>query len=145
MVRVADWLLYDGVRLRTTKGGGGGVIESVTTYETKLRHKRWSHMVSTEGPDELHAMAARLGLKREWFQSGSFDHYDITPPKRQLALKLGALEVNARLVLFGNYDYRRRRPTCFVPDRYVRELAAIGVVVQQPSAGTRDGYATDEA
>lgn len=39
---------------------------------------RWCHMVSDLGPDvlELHAMAAKLGLKRAWFQG---DHYDLTP------------------------------------------------------------------
>lgn len=85
------------------------LVDPVRTYPTKLRHKEWSHMVSTVSADELHAFAARLGLKRAWFQSGSFDHYDITPSKRARALELGAREVSARALLYCNYDYARRR------------------------------------
>jgi hypothetical protein len=101
------------------------LVDDVTQHETTLRHKKWSHMVSTVSPEELHAMADKLGLKRSWFQSGSFDHYDITPPKRALALKLGAVGVSARILLFGNYDYARRRPTCIVPEPYASELAKL--------------------
>lgn len=46
--------------------------------------------------DELHAFATRLGLKRSWFQSKpgrpEYDHYDLTRNKRDLALKLGAID-----------------------------------------------------
>jgi hypothetical protein len=49
--------------------------------------------------DELHAFAARLGLKRAWFQSRpgrpEMDHYDCTRSKRELALKLGAVDEDA--------------------------------------------------
>lgn len=44
----------------------------------------------------LHAFAAKLGLKREWFQDHRFaPHYDLTASKRELALKLGAKFVPA--------------------------------------------------
>ena len=61
---------------------------------TNLRHKMWSHMV-TDGDsfDELHAMAERIGLRREWFQG---DHYDVVPAKRALAIRSGAVAVTAR-------------------------------------------------
>jgi len=42
---------------------------------------------------ELHEMADRLGLKREWYQSRSTPHYDLSKTKRVLALKLGAIEI----------------------------------------------------
>lgn len=45
----------------------------------------------------------------EWFQRASFDHYDITPPKRAQAIRLGAREVKSRALLFCNYDYAIRR------------------------------------
>ncbi len=101
------------------------LVDGVTEYETKLRHKSWSHMVSTVGVDELHAMADRLGLKRSWFQTGSFNHYDITPPKRLMAIRFGAVSVDSRLILFGNYDYANRRPGRAVPEPYASQLAAV--------------------
>lgn len=48
---------------------------------------------------ELHAFAARLGLKRAWFQSGTrngkncLDHYDLTRNMREKALNFGAVQV----------------------------------------------------
>ena len=44
---------------------------------------------------ELHAMAKRIGLKFEWFQNkDSLKHYDLTEPKRNTAVKHGAVEVD---------------------------------------------------
>lgn len=43
--------------------------------------------------DELHALAARIGLKRSWFQG---DHYDLVPSKRAAALAAGATELPRR-------------------------------------------------
>ena len=46
---------------------------------------------SLESLEELHAFAARLGLKREWFQDHFIaPHYDLSPAKHALALHLGA-------------------------------------------------------
>lgn len=46
--------------------------------------------------DELHAFAARLGLKRSWFQTKpgrpDHDHYDLTRGKRARAIALGAVD-----------------------------------------------------
>jgi hypothetical protein len=52
-------------------------------------------MADTE--DELHAFAARLGMKRSWAQKpGTWTvHYDLTPPKRAQAIRLGAVFVPA--------------------------------------------------
>jgi hypothetical protein len=64
---------------------------------------RWCHL-NADAEEELHAFAARLGLKRDWYQPGrrlgpdgtvAFDpylsHYDIVPSKRALALQMGAV------------------------------------------------------
>lgn len=80
------------------------------------RHRsRWSHLFA-DTKDELHEFAARLGLKRSWFQDpminskavkmgfppkpGSYAaeswHYDVTEPKRQQAIKLGAVPITWR-------------------------------------------------
>ena len=46
------------------------------------------HLVSDANLAELHEFAARIGLKREWYQKG---HYDMTAPWRVArALRAGA-------------------------------------------------------
>jgi hypothetical protein len=52
------------------------------------------HMIA-DTPDELHAMADRIGVARRWFQAppeASFWHYDIAKSKRALAVAAGAIE-----------------------------------------------------
>lgn len=78
----------------------------------RLRYKTWSHMVSDVSEEELHAFAAKLGLRREWAQlrpKASAAHYDLIPSKRALAVRLGAIEVTARELVMRNYDGLRRR------------------------------------
>lgn len=52
------------------------------------------HMIA-DAPDELHAMADRIGVSRSYFQTppkASFWHYDIAKSKRALAVAAGAIE-----------------------------------------------------
>lgn len=49
--------------------------------------------------DELHAFAAKLGLKRAWFQPARYPHYDLNAGRREKAVKLGAVEVTSRELL----------------------------------------------
>lgn len=60
-------------------------------------HKGSCHL-TTDGPlEELHAFAAKIGMKRSWFQEHPLaPHYDLTPSRRELALKLGAVFVEAK-------------------------------------------------
>lgn len=55
---------------------------------------KWSHLMA-DTDDELHAFATKLGLKRAWHQKPGtpISHYDVTEPKRQLALTLGAVPI----------------------------------------------------
>jgi hypothetical protein len=46
--------------------------------------------------EELHAFAARLGLRREWFQVRSTPHYDLTSGRAASATKLGAVTLDRR-------------------------------------------------
>jgi Protein of unknown function (DUF4031) len=50
--------------------------------------------------EELHAFAARLGLRAAWFQSKpgrpEKDHYDLDARRRELALALGAVPESRR-------------------------------------------------
>lgn len=47
--------------------------------------------------DELHEMAALIGLKRAWFQDKpGHPHYDLTESRRNVAVDAGAQEVGSR-------------------------------------------------
>lgn len=70
------------------------------------------HMIA-DTDEELHAMAARIGVARRWWQSpakSSGSHYDIALSKRALAVKFGAQQItvkqcaamNARRRTFGH-------------------------------------------
>ncbi|MFI5953781.1 DUF4031 domain-containing protein [Cryptosporangium sp. NPDC051539] len=65
---------------------------------------RWSHLTA-DTPAELHEFAARLGLKRAWFQTCKTRcgpagtscvhwHYDVVSTKRAEAIKLGAKAID---------------------------------------------------
>jgi len=82
---------------------------------------RWCHLMSDQlDPAELHAFAARIGLRRAWFQPGRNlvdrarpdppgDHYDVTEGKCRAAVAAGAVELDrAGLVEL----MRRRRAAC---------------------------------
>jgi len=73
-----------------------------TVINGRVQHmSQWSHLFA-DTQDELHEFAARLGLKRSYFQPGRprgdgspspHWHYDVTAGKRQQALRLGAQPV----------------------------------------------------
>lgn len=47
--------------------------------------------------EELHAFAARIGLKRAWFQRHRLaPHYDLTVRRREAAVRAGAIELSFR-------------------------------------------------
>ena len=56
--------------------------------------------LQADTPEALHAFAARLGLRREWFQSRpgrpDRDHYDLTQTKRVQAIEMGAIPETVR-------------------------------------------------
>lgn len=74
---------------------------------------KWCHLTA-DTDEELHALAAAIGMRRSWFQPakvvadtqytrakcperigkpfpGSRNHYDVTAPKRKLAIAHGAI------------------------------------------------------
>lgn len=58
------------------------------------RGRRWCHL-QADTLEELHAFAANIGLKREWFQEGTrpeAHHYDVSETVRSDAIKAGAHE-----------------------------------------------------
>lgn len=69
---------------------------------------RWSHLTA-DTPEELHAFAARLGHRREWFQARckhascpvrdgvcAHFHYDVVDARRDAAIALGAKAIDIR-------------------------------------------------
>lgn len=67
----------------------------VDDYRGRLGRMVMCHMIA-DTPEELHDMARRIGMKRSWFQSGSFPHYDVSRTRRAMAVKLGAREVSSK-------------------------------------------------
>ncbi len=70
---------------------------------------RWCHLFpeTPQQLEELHEFARKLGCRKGWFQeyNFSFPHYDLTPNKRELALRAGATEIPLKQWLRAN---RRR-------------------------------------
>lgn len=63
------------------------------------RGKDWCHLVA-DSIDELHTFAARLGLKREWFQERTmYPHYDVTVSVKERALAMGACPGDKRAII----------------------------------------------
>ena len=95
------------------------LVDELREYPgTALPFRSWCHMATDGGFGELHAFAARLGLRRAWFQG---DHYDLPPHGRAAAVALGAEEVGTAELLLrmaGPRGDRARR----------RSLAPAGVV-----------------
>lgn len=61
----------------------------------------WSHMGTDDHSDaglaELHAIAARIGMRKAWFQNKPHHpHYDLFPARRAAAIRLGVVAVDRR-------------------------------------------------
>jgi uncharacterized protein DUF4031 len=73
---------------------------------------RWSHLVA-DSEEELHAFAARLGMRREWFQHKQrrphHAHYDVPERARREVLDKGAVAVSWREL--GRMLRSRRPPS----------------------------------
>ena len=94
------------------------------------RGRRWAHLVSDTSYDELHAVAARLGIPPAAFQG---DHYDVPTEIRATALRLGAETVPSRELVGRLRTAGLRRRLSRVPPR-----AGTGPALREPSPGA--GY-----
>jgi hypothetical protein len=65
-----------------------------------FRRMKMSHMFA-DSVEELHDFAAKLGLKREWFQDKSAPHYDVSLTVRKRAIELGAVAIG-----YGDSQWR---------------------------------------
>lgn len=74
-------------------------VDPLMAHGWKLRgHLVRNCHLFTDGPiEELHALAAGIGMRRSWFQAkASTPHYDLTPTRRAAAIAAGAIEVDRR-------------------------------------------------
>lgn len=73
------------------------------------RGHKWCHLLA-DTLAELHAFAAQLGVRRASFQGHTkYPHYDLPEHLRTEALRLGAIAVGRREIIFAA---RRLREEC---------------------------------
>ncbi len=71
----------------------------VDNMQSCLPNKNWRYRkvchMTADTIEELYEMASLIGLKKEWFQNINkrHPHYDLTPNKRKLAIKYGAIQL----------------------------------------------------
>jgi len=98
--------------MQRARGCVGVMVDEIRVWPTKIAcFRSGSCHLTTTGPlDELHAFAKRLGLKHQWFQDHALaPHYDLTPRRRQAAIRLGAAFVPMR-ALFPTKSVTPRWP-----------------------------------
>lgn len=75
-------------------------VDALVDWGWKMRGRLVAscHMFTDSADiEELHFFAARLGMKREWFQPHAIaPHYDLVKSRRDLAMELGAIEVDRK-------------------------------------------------
>ena len=83
-------------------------VDTVRSYPgAGLRFTEFCHLLADER-DELHELAARIGMPRRFFQDHPWRwHYDLPAHLRVEAVRLGALEVD--LAFVGALLRERRR------------------------------------
>lgn len=81
---------------------------------------KMAHMLA-DTPEELHAMADRIGVRRRWFQArASAPHYDVCLSKRRLALQYGAVEVDRQELAALIRRLRNSEPEYLEIPRFLR-------------------------
>lgn len=93
-------------------------VDELLPWPTRIRCFRDGacHMTA-DTVAELHAFAARLGLKRTWFQPHRvFGHYDLTRGRREDAVRLGAVEVTGRWLILRKNEARARGEAWPLPE-----------------------------
>ena len=76
-------------------------VDELRTYPLthRWRYGQACHLLA-DTLDELHAFAAKIKLRRSWFQSHErWPHYDLTAKRREVAIENGAIEITARQYL----------------------------------------------
>lgn len=108
----------------------------------------WCHMASDD-LDELHRFAAKLRLRRAWFQDHAvMPHYDLRPSKRLLAIERGAIEVSRYELLALCTDrypqLRERTLERLAEQAEKKQAAAIDYLESLKNRDLPDGMIVDE-
>ena len=114
----------------------------------RWRGRRWAHMISDSGYDELHRFAQGLGKHRLAFQG---DHYDVDEEMRAAAMAAGATVTDCRDLLrrLRSAGLRCRDPwvvlchTCSPAAETARHLGrlSLGDPLQPAALGVRGALA----
>ena len=108
-------------------GRGRGADEQLTVYVDDWRQRavirdredRWSHLLADD-PEELHAMAAALGIPLRGYQrhrrAAALNHYDVPEALRRRAIELGAVPVTWREMARLTRQWRRADARPAQPD-----------------------------
>lgn len=87
-------------------------VDEELSYGWVLRGRttKSCHMFSNRTDnEELHAVAAAIGMKRSWFQDDPrLPHYDLTPSRRAAAIAKGAVSVTRHMTSAVMY-FRREK------------------------------------
>ena len=87
-------------------------VDMLLNYGWKLGPS--CHLLA-DSEDELHDFAAKIGMKRSWFQDGdthTMPHYDLVASRRKLAVKNGAIEIDRKQLCerIENYKILKNQP-----------------------------------
>lgn len=82
-------------------------VDYLRNWGWKLRGKPIlsCHMIA-DTVEELHEMADKIGLKREWFQDKKDPHYDLTKSRREEAIKNGAIVLTLKQLYYKLLEIR---------------------------------------
>lgn len=70
------------------------LVDGLRVYpSSRFPGRLWCHMVSDHSVEELHEMAAALGVPLRGFHK---DHYDLDDIRREMALARGAVAVGSK-------------------------------------------------
>lgn len=108
---------------------------SVYVDDMRARYGRMvmCHMIA-DTDEELHAMAAKIGVARRWWQAPPEhdSHYDIALSKRALAVAAGAVEITWRQT--GAMCFRRRATGQLgAPEDAIEWMLALKAKREQPA------------
>lgn len=60
------------------------------------KYNNYCHLMTNGAIQELHDFAEGLGLRRYFQNKPRFPHYDVSPRKRIIAIRLGAIEITSQ-------------------------------------------------